>query len=78
MWIGFPQKAEQLEEGSQPALHPRTSGCPRTRVTTGTSCVLQGQDKALLTSPEVPSASECLLHPEFSTADPLAGLPYLQ
>lgn len=50
MWIGFPQKAEQLVEGSQPALHPRTSGCPRTRVTTGTSCVLQGQDKELLTS----------------------------
>lgn len=72
MWIGFPQKAEQLEEGSQPALHPRT------RVTTGTSRVLQGQDKALLTSPEVPSGSECLLHPEFSTAHPLAGLPYLQ
>lgn len=61
MWIGFPQKAEQLEEGSQPALHPLDKSDHRNLR------ALQGQDKALLTSPELPSGSGCLSYPDFST-----------
>lgn len=59
MWVGFPQKTEQLEERSQPALHPLDKSDHRNLP------VLQGQDKALLTLPELPSASGWLLQPEF-------------
>lgn len=68
MWVGFPteihwfpteSRAAGGAGGSQPALHPLDksdhSNLP----------VLQGQDKALLTLPELPSASRCLLQPEF-------------
>lgn len=67
--VGFPQKAEQLEEGFQPALHPLDKSDHR-----NPTVVLQGQDKALLALSELPSGSECLLYPKFSTGDLLADL----